>query len=164
VPIRRRPTAKSSAPRDQPASRHPLRLPHNKSEAAAIERLRKICLALPEATEKLAWGEPTWRAGKIFAQLDAHHHGADHVAVWLPMRAGLQDALVDEDPVRFFRPPYVGVKGWVGVRIDRKPDWHVVAGLVREAYREVASPRLIARLDADPPKPRSGWTSNTLRR
>lgn len=162
MPTRKRPAVKSGSRRDPPASRHPLRLPLNKSEAAAIERLRKICLALPEAIEKLAWGEPTWRAGKIFAQLDAHHHGADHIAVWLPMRPGVQDALVDEDPVRFFRPPYVGPKGWVGVRLDRKPDWRVVAGLVRDAYREVTSPRLIATLDAVPPKPQRGWTSNTL--
>src|SRR5262245_40466493 len=90
------------------ASSHPLKVPRTRAEAAAIERLRKICLALPEATEKIAWGEPTWRAGKLFAQVDTHHHRADHVAVWLPARPGLQEALVEEDPARFFRPPYVG--------------------------------------------------------
>jgi hypothetical protein len=68
----------------------------------------------------------------------------------------VQEALVDEDPVRFFRPPYVGHKGWVGVRIDRKPDWSVVSGLVAEAYREVASPRLLARLEAQQDARRSG--------
>lgn len=162
---RRPPTArrKAAAP---PASRHPERPPLTRSEEAAIERLRAICLALPEATEKVAWGELTWRAGKIFAQMDTHHHGADHVAVWLPARPGVQEALVEEDPVRYFRPPYVGPKGWVGVRIDRKPDWRAVAGLVAEAYREVASPRLRARLDrqrdAQVARPRRGWRAKWL--
>ena len=120
-------------------STHPPMLPKTKAEAAAIERLRRICLALPGVVEKIAWGEHTWRAGKIFAQTDTHHHGADHVAVWLPARPGLQEALVEEDPEHFFRPPYVGHKGWIGVRIDRKPDWRAVAGLVAEAHRLVTS-------------------------
>jgi len=112
-----------------------------------VDRLRAICLALPEATEKLAWGEPTWRVrGKLFAQLDDHHHGADHLAVWLPAPLGEQEAMVFTDPVRFFRPPYVGGRGWVGVRLDRKPDWALVARLVAQAYRQVA-PRLRAAID-----------------
>jgi hypothetical protein len=79
--------------------------------------------------------------------MDTHHHRADHLAVWLPARAGLQEALVEEDPDRFFRPPYVGHKGWIGVRTDGRPDWKIVAGLVAAAYREVAPPHLVARLD-----------------
>jgi hypothetical protein len=114
-----------------------------------VDRLRAICLALPEATEKIAWGEPTWRVGgKLFAQLDDHHHGADHLAVWLPAPLGEQEAMVFTDPARFFRPPYVGSRGWVGVRIDRKPDWALVARLVEQAYREVAPPRLQAPIAA----------------
>jgi len=110
-----------------------------------IERLRAICLALPETTEKIAWGEPTWRVkGKLFAQLDNHHHGADHLAVWLPAPLGEQESMIFLDPARFFRPPYVGQRGWVGVRIDGRPDWAVVATLVKQAYREVAPPRLRA--------------------
>jgi len=108
-----------------------------------VDRLRAICLALPETTEKAAWGEPTWRvSGKLFAQLDDHHHGADHLAVWLPAPLGEQEAMIFTDPARFFRPPYVGHRGWVGVRIDRGRDWTVVATLVRQAYRQVAPPRL----------------------
>jgi hypothetical protein len=149
-----------------PASRHPERRPLRRSEETAVGRLRAICLALPEVTEKIAWGEPTWRAGKIFAQMDTHHHGADRVAVWLPARPGVQEALVEEDPVHYFRPPYVGHKGWVGVRIDRDPDWRAVAGLVVEAYREVAPPRLIARQDrqrdAQRARPRRGWRASWL--
>jgi len=113
---------------------------------APTARLRKICLALPDATEKIAWGEPTWRVGgKLFAQMDTHHHGADHIAVWLPMPLGAQEALVEADAGRFFVPPYVGHRGWVGVRIDRNPDWGVVAGLVEEAYRLIAPPRIAAK-------------------
>jgi len=108
-----------------------------------VERLRAICLALPEATEKLAWGEPTWRVRRrLFAQLDDHHHGADHLAVWLPAPLGEQEAMIFTDPERFFRPPYVGHRGWVGVRIDRRPDWTRVVTLVEQAYRLVAPPRL----------------------
>ena len=110
-----------------------------------VERLRAICLALPEATEKIAWGEPTWRVrGKLFAQLDDHHHSADHLAVWLPAPFGEQEAMIFTDPARFFRPPYVGPRGWVGVRIDRRPNWRQVATLVEQAYRQVAPPRLCA--------------------
>ena len=116
---------------------------------APTARLRKICLALPDATEKIAWGEPTWRVGgKLFAQMDTHHHGADHIAVWLPMPLGAQEALVEADAEQFFVPPYVGHRGWVGVRIDRKPDWGVVAGLVEEAYRQIAPPRIADKLAA----------------
>ena len=118
-----------------------------------VERLRAICLALPEATEKIAWGEPTWRVrGKLFAQLDDHHHGADHLAVWLPAPLGEQEAMVFTDPVRFFRPPYVGSRGWVGVRIDRKSDWALLARLVEQAYRMVAPPRLQAAIVALAPR------------
>lgn len=111
-----------------------------RSHRTPVERLRAICLALPDTTEKLAWGEPTWRVrGKLFAQLDDHHHGADHLAVWLPAPLGEQELMVVTDPSRFFRPPYVGHRGWVGVRIDRRPNWTLVTKLVRQAYGLVAS-------------------------
>ena len=108
-----------------------------------VERLRAICLALPDTSEKVAWSEPTWRVGgKLFAQLDNHHHGADHLAVWMPAPLGEQESLIFLDPARFFRPPYVGQRGWVGVRIDRRPSWTLIASLVKQAYLEVAPPRL----------------------
>ncbi len=129
---------------------HPIKRPVTKAAVRAVDRLRAICLALPGATEKMAWGEPTWRAGRIFAQMDTYHHGADHVAVWLQAAFGVQEALVAADPERYFVPPYVGVKGWIGARIDRKPDWAAIAGLVEDAYRLVAPPRLIAALDTMP--------------
>ena len=106
-----------------------------RSDRTPLARLRAICLALPDTTEKIAWGEPTWRVrGKLFAQLDDHHHGADHLAVWLPAPLGEQEAMIFTDPARFFRPPYVGHRGWVGVRIDRRPNWAQVAKLVAQAW------------------------------
>jgi hypothetical protein len=127
----------------------------SRSRRAPLDRLRAICLELPETSEKLAWGEPTWRVrGRLFAQLDDHHHGADHLAVWLPAPLGEQEAMIFADPVRFFRPPYVGHRGWVGVRIDRRPDWALVATLVAQAYRQVAPPRLREALDS--PRPARG--------
>jgi hypothetical protein len=119
-----------------------------------IERLRKICLALPEAVEKESHGEPTWFAGKgkVFASVDDHHHGAPHLSVWLPAPWGAQEALIDADPERFFRPPYVGAKGWVGVVLDTKPDWGVVEGLVREAFLLVATAKLAAQLEGRSPR------------
>jgi predicted DNA-binding protein (MmcQ/YjbR family) len=116
-----------------------------------IARLRAICMALPEATEKISHGEPTWFAGakgKVFAMLDEHHHGARHVSVWLPQEPGAQESLIASDPKRYFRPPYVGPSGWVGVVIDARPQWSVVAWLVEKAYRHVAKPRLVAQLSA----------------
>ena len=116
-----------------------------------VERLRKICLALPEANERVSHGEPTWFAGKgkVFAMLDNHHHGATHVSVWLPQPFGVQQMLVEADPERFFRPPYVGPSGWVGIVLDRKPDWASVTQLVRDAYVHVATRKLVAQLQED---------------
>ena len=136
---------KSALPlRPENTGTHPMKRTRSAAEDRAVDRLREICLALPDVEEKIAWGELTWRVGKLFAQMDTHHHGAEHVAVWLAMPPGMQEALVDEDPERFFRPPYVGHKGWVGVRIDGKPDWKVVASVVRDAHAFVAA--------AQPPK------------
>jgi hypothetical protein len=123
------------------------------ADARTVERLRRICLAFPEAHEKLSHGEPTWFAGKgkVFAMLDDHHHGARHLAVWLPQPLGRQEELIEADPERFFRPPYVGPSGWVGVVLDDRPPWEMVAALVRDAYRLVATRRLVARLEETAP-------------
>ena len=109
------------------------------SSRGLVDRLRTICLGLPETTEKTAWGEPTWRVrGRLFAQLDDHHHGADRLAVWLPAALGVQELLIKSDPKRFFVPPYVGPRGWIGMRIDRRPNWRLVTTLVHDAYAQVA--------------------------
>jgi predicted DNA-binding protein (MmcQ/YjbR family) len=127
------------------------------SSRRVLARLRTLCLALPGAVEKPSHGEPTWFAGtgKVFATFDDHHHGAEHASVWLPMPFGAQETLVARDPARFFRPPYVGASGWVGVVLDGKPDWAEVARLVREGYLHVASARLRSALSGEtaPPAP-----------
>ena len=139
--------AKRSAKKRKPAAAKPVR-ERSASSRRIIERLRKICLALPEATEKEAWSEPTWRVnGKMFAQMDDYHHGSPHCAVWLPSTLEAQEALIAADPKRFFRPPYVGHKGWIGVVLDSEPDWDVVAELVRDAYRRIAPAKLSAQID-----------------
>jgi hypothetical protein len=105
-----------------------------------VVALRRICLALPEATERLSHGEPSFFVGakKQFVMLDNHHHGAAHLAFWCAAPPGVQEELVAENPERFFRPPYVGTRGWLGVRIDNDPDWAEVAEIVRDAYRQIA--------------------------
>jgi hypothetical protein len=127
-------------------------VPSKTSDEALIARLRKICMALPEANERLSHGEPTWFAGKgkVFAMLDNHHHGAKHLSVCLPQPMGAQEALIDADPDRFFRPPYVGPSGWVGVVLDTRPDWAMVERLVREAYLHIATRKLKALLEDEP--------------
>lgn len=115
------------------------------AEQQQVERLREICLSFPEVTERLSHGEPTWfiRGKKTLATLDDHHHAADHLAFWCPAMPGVQEELVAEEPDRFFRPPYVGPSGWIGVRIDRDVDWDEVRRILAEAYRKVA-PRKLA--------------------
>jgi predicted DNA-binding protein (MmcQ/YjbR family) len=115
-------------------STHPAKV-RTPATLALIERLRTICLALPDATEQIAWGEPTWRVrGKIFAMCDTYHHGSPHLSVHLPAPTGAQAALVDSDAARFFRPPYTGGKGWIGVVLDTDPDWAMVAALLETAH------------------------------
>jgi hypothetical protein len=101
-----------------------------------IDRLRKICLALPEAIEKEAWGEPTFRVrGRMFAMYTNNHHGDGRIAMWCKAPLGYQSMMVGVAPTRFFVPPYVGVNGWVGMRLDVEVDWKEVAGVVEQAYR-----------------------------
>ncbi len=110
-----------------------------------IERLRAICLALPETTEKEAWGECTFRVGgKMFAMTDNNHHDSGHIAVWCKAPAMAQEVLVKSDPARFFRPPYVGHNGWVGVRLDVKVDWKELAAILRDGYQMAAPKRLLS--------------------
>lgn len=126
-------------------STHPVRK-RTPVSRAVITKLRAICCALPGVTEQVSWGEPTWRvSGKIFAQLDDHHHGAEHVAVWLPAPDGAQAALIDSDPERFFRPPYVGHRGWIAVILDTDPDWDMVGALVEQAHGLIKKPERAAR-------------------
>jgi hypothetical protein len=114
-----------------------------------LETLRRLCLALPETTERLSHGEPTWfvRGKKTFVSYANHHHD-DRLAFWCAAPDGAQDALVGSDPERFFVPPYVGHRGWLGVYLDVAVDWDQIADLVTDAYRVVAPKRLVAEMDA----------------
>jgi len=117
-----------------------------------LSRLRKVCLALPEAHEVIAWGEPTFRVrNKMFATFAAagNHHGAGRPAVWCKAGPGNQAIMVDAAPQRFFVPPYVGPSGWVGIWLDKRVRWGEIAELIRDAYRLVAPKRLLARLDEE---------------
>ena len=113
-----------------------------------IQRLRKLCLALPEVFEKEAWGECTFRVtgGSMFAMTDNNHHGSNHIAVWLKTPRDLQEMLVSADAKRFFVPPYLGPKGWLGVRLDYKVDWTELAELLKDAHTMAAPKRLLARM------------------
>jgi hypothetical protein len=115
-------------------------------------RLRALCLALPETTERLSHGEPTWfiRDKKTFVTFSNHHHGGP-LAFWCAAPPGAQDVLVDAAPDRFFIPPYVGHRGWLGMRLDVPVDWDEVAMVVEDAYRAVAPRSLVAMLDAGRP-------------
>lgn len=117
-----------------------------------LPRLRRICLSLPEATERLSHGEPTWfvRGKKTFVTYADHHHD-DRLAFWCAAPEGAQIEMVAAEPERFFVPPYVGVRGWLGVRLDVATDWDEIAEIVRESYRHVAPAKLVAGMDAAAP-------------
>jgi hypothetical protein len=121
--------------------------------AELLPPLRAICLALPEVTERLSHGAPTWfiRGKKSFATLWEHgHHQDEFPHLWCAAPPGAQQELIAAAPDRFFRPPYVGGRGWLGVRLDGALDWQEIAELCQDAYRAVAPARLVARLDVRP--------------
>lgn len=113
-------------------------------KTSPLDRLRDICLAFPEAVEKETWGEATFRVrDKIFVTAG----GEGRVSMSCKAPPGAQEILVGSDPERFFRPHYVGHRGWVGVRLDAGTDWDQVADLVEESYRMTAPKKLSALLD-----------------
>ncbi len=116
-----------------------------------LTRLRRLCLALPQAHEVEAWGEPTFRVkNKIFAMYAGdNHHGAGHRSVWLKAKPINQQLLIRAEPARYFSPPYVGPSGWIGIVLDDDPDWTAVADLLRDAWRLAAPKRLAATLPDD---------------
>jgi hypothetical protein len=106
-----------------------------------IERVRRICLALPGATEKLSHGEPTFFVKKVFAMCSNNHHNDGHVAVVIPAAIGIQEMLIKTSPKKFYRPPYVGVSGWVGIELARVSDKEL-AFHIHEAWRLIAPKKL----------------------
>jgi hypothetical protein len=122
----------------------------SKAEQKSLERLRRICMALPEVSERLSHGEITWfiREKRVLAMMDDHHHGGDHFAVTCPAPPGVQQELIAAEPDRFYRPAYVGPSGWIGVRLDRKVDWDEIEQIIEEAYRLKAPKTLVNQLEA----------------
>jgi hypothetical protein len=128
------------------------------SEEDLVERVRRICLALPETWEKISHGEPTFFVKKkVFAMCSLNHHDDGHLAVVVPAAIGIQEMLIRKSPKKFYRPPYVGVRGWVGVEIGCVSDKELASHL-SEAWRLIAPQKLqdaVATSGPEPPR-RSG--------
>jgi len=117
------------------------------TSASAADRLRQLCLGLPEAAEKEAWGDATFRVrDRIFAMVKS---GDGRTSLWAKAPPGSQQVLVGADPDRFFVPPYVGHKGWIGMRLDSDSDWREVTAVVRRSYVMTAPRRLGGTLEGD---------------
>jgi hypothetical protein len=127
-------------------------LPYTDADVAtATERLRELCAGLPEVTERLSHGAVTFfvRGKRVVAYLTDDHHGDARLALTVPAPPGVQEEVVRTEPERFFRPPYVGHRGWIGLRLDVDPDWDEVRDVLHDAYRCVAPTTLVRRLDGD---------------
>ena len=113
-----------------------------------LERVRRICSTLPETTEKLSHGEPTFFVkNKVFVMFADNHHNDGHIAVWLPVPSGFQTTLIESAPGTFFKPPYVGVRGWVGIELDRITDKDLTYH-IEVAWELIAPKRLLASVKA----------------
>jgi hypothetical protein len=107
-----------------------------------LERVRRICLSLPETWEKISHGEPTFFVRKkVFAMCSNNHHNDGHIAVTIPAAIGIQAMLIERSPKKFYRPPYVGVRGWVGIELDQVSDKELALHL-QEAWRLIAPEKL----------------------
>jgi len=114
-----------------------------------LDRIRAICLALPETNERLSHGSPTFfiRDTTTFTSFhDVDRHKEQGPTIWCPAPSGVQEQMVEAEPERFYRPPYVGGRGWLGVRLDVEPDWDEVAGMIEEAFLLVAPKKLAVSL------------------
>src|SRR5262245_34217911 len=110
-----------------------------KDDGTQLNRVRRLCRSIPGTIEKVSHGEPTFFTPKrVFAMFANNHHGDGHIAVWLPAGPGVQDDLIGEAPRTFFRPPYVGTAGWIGVELPQIDDaW--LGSLIREAFQLIAA-------------------------
>jgi hypothetical protein len=123
---------------------------------AALTMLRRIVDGFPEMSERPSHGAPTFfvRDKRVLCYLSDDHHGDGRLALVCAAPDGVQEEMIAADPQRFFRPPYVGHRGWIGLRLDIDPDWDEVASLLDEAYRKVAPKTLVRQLDDERPSPR----------
>ena len=119
----------------------------DRSSDEQAERVRRLCLALPETNERLSHGEPTFFVGRrVFVMFADNHHNDGRIALWCAAPKGAQVVLVSSEPERFFVPPYVGKGGWIGVHLDKNGDARV-ASIVRDAWLQIAPPKLHALLE-----------------
>jgi hypothetical protein len=124
--------------------------PWSDAEAAlALDNVRRACRELPEVTEKLSHGAPTFFVKKSFVMFQEDHHGDGRLAIWCAAASGVQEVMVESEPDRFFVPPYVGHRGWLGARLDVDVDWDEIAAVIEAAYRCVAPPRALRQLDSE---------------
>lgn len=114
-----------------------------------LDRVREIVMAFPEVSERLSHGAPSFfiREKKTLCNLHSDHHGDRRLALWVPAPPGVQEELTGLEPGRFFVPPYVGHRGWLGVTLNVDPDWDEIAGIIDDAYRLVAPKTLVQRLE-----------------
>jgi hypothetical protein len=117
--------------------------------------IRRLCLAFPETEELISHGMPNFRVrgGKVFATYAENHHGDGRLALWLNTPEGMQDEYVRAEPKHFFKPPYVGPAGWLGVRLDAGLAWKRLAPIVRAAYERTAPAKLASQLKTTPSVP-----------
>ena len=110
-----------------------------------LAQIREICLGLPDTSERLSHGAPTFfvRGKRPFTMVLTDRHGDGRFAIWCAAGDGVQGMLIEADPERFFRPPYVGHRGWLGVRLDRGIHGDELGGLIEDAYAEVAPAKLV---------------------
>ena len=119
--------------------------PAKREREKVLAKLREICLAFPETSERLSHGAPTFfvREKRAFLMVLTNHHGDGRFAIWCAAPDGMQKMLVEADPDRFFVPPYVGHRGWLGVRLDRGIHWDELTGIAEDAYADVAPAKLV---------------------
>ena len=113
-------------------------------------RLRSICLAWPESLEKVSHGEPTfWAKTRMFASYASatNHHGAGRPATWIKATPVNQALVIADDPIRYFKPPYVGPSGWIGVWLDKRPPWTAIEALLEDGFRQAAPKTVLAMMD-----------------
>jgi hypothetical protein len=109
-----------------------------------LERVRRLCAALPETGERLSHGELTFFVNnKVFVMFADNHHNDGHIAVWLPVPAGVQAGLIESEPTIFFKPPYVGTRGWVGIELERIDD-EKLSFYIQMAWEQIAPKRLLS--------------------
>ena len=122
--------------------------PRGKAVRDPLDRLRAMCLALPQSTEVEAWGAPTFRVGKLFAMYapPSSHHSGGRPAVWIYSVSIEQDLVIRSRPDKYFKPAYVGAYGWIGAWLDQNPPWAEIHELLRDAWRRRAPKKILPQL------------------